>query len=160
VGGSGSSRSAVLGAVLLLAAAVLAACGPAGSGQAPVSPGGTAEPRTDEPAAPDELEVRLDRGDGSPVELYRLTCTEPVSGEHPDAAAACAHLGGLDDPFAPIPDDVACTEQYGGPQTAHVTGRWRGRPVDLALSRVDGCRIAQWDSLGPLLPGPVGVLPE
>jgi hypothetical protein len=31
--------------------------------------------------------------------------------------------------------------------------------VDLELTRVDGCRIAQWDGLGPLLPGPVGVEP-
>ena len=70
----------------------------------------------------------------------------------PTPQAACAHLAGMDDPFAPLPDDVACTEQYGGPETAHVTGRWGGEPVDLELSRTDGCRIAQWDCLGPLLP--------
>jgi hypothetical protein len=58
----------------------------------------------------------------------------------------------MDDPVAPIPDDMVCTQQYGGAQTASVTGRWAGRPVDLALSRVDGCTIAQWDGLGPLLP--------
>jgi hypothetical protein len=37
-----------------------------------------------------------------------------------------------------------------------VTGRWAGEPVDLQLSRTDGCRISQWDRLGALLPGPVG----
>ena len=47
---------------------------------------------------------------------------------------------------------MACTEQYGGPQTAHVVGRWSGEPVDLELSRVDGCRISQWDALVPLVP--------
>jgi hypothetical protein len=56
------------------------------------------------------------------------------------------------DPFAPIPDDMVCIEQYGGPQTARVTGRWHGQPVDVRLARNDGCRIAQWDGLGPLLP--------
>ena len=44
-----------------------------------------------------------------------------------------------------------CTQQYGGPETARVSGLWGGEPVDLALSRTDGCRIAQWESLGPLL---------
>jgi hypothetical protein len=38
-----------------------------------------------------------------------------------------------------------------------VTGRWGGAAVDLELSRADGCLIAQWDRLGPLLPIPVGV---
>jgi hypothetical protein len=81
----------------------------------------------------------------------------PVQGTHPEAEAACAHLGGLADPFAPLPDDVVCTEQFGGPQTARVTGRWGGAAVDLELSRADGCLIAQWDGPGPLLPIPVGV---
>ena len=40
--------------------------------------------------------------------------------------------------------------------TARVSGY--GDQVDLRLSRVDGCAISQWGSLGPLLPGPVGVL--
>jgi hypothetical protein len=65
----------------------------------------------------------------------------------------------MKDPFAPIPAHIMCSQIYGGPQTAHVTGRWKGKPVDLALSRVDGCRIEQWGSLGPLLPGPVGISP-
>jgi hypothetical protein len=58
----------------------------------------------------------------------------------------------MDDPFAPVPEDAICTQVYDGPQTARVTGRWRGEPVDLELGRNNGCRIAQWDSLGPLLP--------
>jgi hypothetical protein len=68
-------------------------------------------------------------------------------------------LASAEDPFAPLPDDVICTELYGGDQTARVTGTYRGQPVDLELSRVDGCRIAQWDGSGALLPGPVGVAP-
>ena len=100
-----------------------------------------------------DLTVELDRGDGSAVQRWTLICAGQVEGTHPAAQAACDHLSGMDEPFAPIPDDMMCSEQYGGPQTAHVTGRWAGRPVDLGLSRVDGCRIAQWDGLGPLLPG-------
>jgi hypothetical protein len=86
------------------------------------------------------------------VQRWTLDRAGAVEGIHPAAQEACAHLRGMADPFAPIPDDMVCTQQYGGPQTASVTGRWAGRPVDLALSRVDGCTIAQWDGLGPLLP--------
>ncbi|MGY1814216.1 SSI family serine proteinase inhibitor [Blastococcus sp. SYSU D00820] len=141
------------GAALLLVglALVLTACaGQGGSPTGPASPGTSS-------AARDELAVEIDRGDGSPVERYTLTCGPEPGGDHPAAAAACARLAGLEDPFAPIPGDVACTEVYGGPQTARVTGTWQGRPVDLRLSRTDGCRIDQWNRLGPLLPGPVGV---
>jgi hypothetical protein len=42
--------------------------------------------------------------------------------------------------------------QYGGPATAHITGRWAGRPVDAWYDRRDGCRIARWNQLVPLLP--------
>ncbi len=79
-----------------------------------------------------------------------LTC-DPPGGDHPDPAAACRDLAAQDDPFAPVPADAFCTEQYGGPQTATVRGSYQGQPVDLSLSRVDGCRIAQWDRLGALL---------
>jgi hypothetical protein len=106
-----------------------------------------------------DLRVALDRGDGSDVEQLTLVCDLAASGTHPAPQQTCEHLERLGGPFEPLPDDVLCTEQYGGPQTAQVTGRWQGRPVDLLLSRVDGCRIAQWDRLGPLLPGPVGAEP-
>jgi hypothetical protein len=89
------------------------------------------------------------------TQTWTLTC-DPPGGDHPSAAAACGALAGVRDPFAPLPADVLCTEVYGGPQTARVTGTYRGAPVDLALSRTDGCRISQWERLGPLLPGPVG----
>jgi hypothetical protein len=108
---------------------------------------------------PNDLLVEIHRGGSSPTESYRLTCGTTVSGDHPAGAAACAHLDSLTHPFAPIPADQMCTQIYGGPQTAHVTGRWKGAAVDIRLSRVDGCRIEQWNSLGPLLPGPVGVSP-
>jgi hypothetical protein len=110
-------------------------------------------------APPDNtLVVEIHRG-GGPTETYTLTCGTTVTGNHPDGAAACAHLATLKNPFAPIPGDLMCTQIYGGPQTAHVTGRWKGKTVDLKLSRTDGCRVAQWASLGPLLPGPVGAAP-
>jgi hypothetical protein len=96
--------------------------------------------------------VSVDLGDGSPAQEWSLTCVGFVEGSHPQAEAACAHLRDRDDPFAPLPPDRVCTEQYGGPQTARVSGVWGGSPVELSLSRTDGCAIDQWDGLVPLVP--------
>ncbi len=137
---------------------VLAGCGPSAVDRAAPPLAGSPAPSEDLAAgggiarADNDLAVSLDLGDGSPVQQWSLTCVGFVEGSHPQAEAACAHLRALADPFAPLPSEVACTEQYGGPQTAQVTGVWGGAPVELALSRVDGCAIAQWDGLVPLVP--------
>ena len=137
---------------LVVLAVLLAGCAASPAGSAAPGPASHSRP-------PDALTVEIDRGNGSPAESYRLTCGTTVTGNHPDGAAACAHLESLADPFAPIPADRMCSQIYGGPQTAHVTGRWKGAHIDVRLSRVDGCRTEQWNSLGLLLPGPVGVSP-
>ena len=148
--------------VLLLAAA----CGsdepdvaaPAPSA-APTADGGDLAAGGGISRADNDLVVTYDAGDGSGPVAWTLTCVGLVDGDHPEAEAACAHLDGVEDPFAPLPADRMCTEQYGGPQTAQITGLWRGEPVDLQVSRTDGCRISQWESLGPLLPQDVGADP-
>ncbi len=106
--------------------------------------------------ADNDLQIEMDLGDGSAPQTWTLTCVGFVEGSHPEAQAACDHLAGMDRPFAPLPADVVCSQQYGGPETARVLGRWGGEPVDLELSRVDGCRIAQWDSLVPVVPASAG----
>ena len=154
---------------LLLPIAALSACGGgeasmAGSGSATASspaaaPGPSAAPSSSTASsgsADGELVVVLVPDQGEAPHSYRLTCAGTPVGDLPDPAAACAQLTGQPDPFAELPADTVCTQLFGGPQTAHVTGRWAGEPVDLALSRTDGCRIAQWDRLGLLLPGPTG----
>jgi hypothetical protein len=141
--------------VVWLLALLLAACS---SGPESTDDGGAAASTSSSASrapADDQLVVELDRGEGGEPERYTVTCGETVAGDLPDVAAACAHLEGLDDPFVPVRNDATCTQEYGGPQAARVTGRWAGEPVDLQLSRTDGCRISQWDRLGPLLPGPV-----
>jgi hypothetical protein len=52
------------------------------------------------------------------------------------------------------PDNVMCTEIYGGPQRARITGTLEGQRVDLEVTREDGCAIALWDELEPLLGAP------
>jgi hypothetical protein len=140
----------VAGGIGVLLVALLTACG---SDPAPDPDGDAAAGNSH---ADNDLVIEADAGDGSTPQSWTLTCAGAAEGTHPDPAAACAQLEGMDYPFAPLPEDVACTEQFGGPQTAHVVGVWGGELVDVELSRVDGCRISQWDSLGALLPIPVG----
>lgn len=91
------------------------------------------------------------RSDG----IFELYC-HPDGGGHPDASGACRALDRGTrwdrDVFAPVPDGGVCTMRYGGPATAHVTGRWAGRPVDAVYDRSNGCEIERWDRLVPLLP--------
>jgi hypothetical protein len=51
---------------------------------------------------------------------------------------------------APAPDRV-CTQIYGGPQIATVQGTINGRWIHRALSRTNGCELADWEQMGPLL---------
>jgi hypothetical protein len=151
--GTGPIAAGTCTGVVAVCLAVLAACGGSdpGAGGNP-----SAAPSAAAPAAEDSLAVELDRGDGAEPERYTLDCAGTVDGDLPDAAAACTALQGLTDPFAALPADQLCTEQFGGPQTARITGRWAGKAVDLDLARTNGCQIAQWNRLAPLLPGPVG----
>jgi hypothetical protein len=97
-----------------------------------------------------ELTVVVKPAPNKDERTYTLVC-DPAGGDHPDAEAACRTLSELDDPFAPVPPDVMCTEVYGGPQTATVTGTFRGDPVHAEFSRTDGCEIARWDKHASLL---------
>ncbi|MGD1219381.1 SSI family serine proteinase inhibitor [Streptomyces krungchingensis] len=103
----------------------------------------------------DRLTVTVHGSGGDTDGTYELRC-HPSGGSHPDAAEACAELDRNTtwgkDPFAPVPPGTMCTMLYGGPATAHVTGTWAGRPVDARFDRTDGCEIARWDGLVPLLP--------
>ena len=50
-----------------------------------------------------------------------------------------------------------CTEIYGGPDVATITGDIDGAPVDTTVDRANGCGIDDWDTvLAGLLPPAVG----
>ena len=70
----------------------------------------------------------------------------------PDSAAALAAVEQHGEKiFFALPDpNRVCTQQYGGPQLATVTGTFKGRTVNAAFSRTDGCEIARWQALAPL----------
>jgi len=107
------------------------------------------EEGTAAPGTTTELVVRLDRdgpqGPNAAKEL-RVTCGEG------DASAACRAAERLKPgDFSPVPDNVACTEIFGGPQTARISGTLRGERVSATFSRINGCEINRWETVAPLL---------
>ena len=101
------------------------------------------------PAA--ELEVTLwPAGMSGPMEGWTLRC-EPAGGTLPAQEQACRRLDELEDPFAPVPADVACTQIFGGPEVARVEGSYRGDRVDARFTRHNGCEIARWNRLAFLI---------
>jgi len=132
---------------LLIAIAFVTATAACGDG------GGPALVADGEPRASYTITVAAD-DKGTDPRTWTLEC-DPSGGDHPDAAAACGVLAASDDPFAPVPSDMACTQIYGGSGVATVTGTRDGAAVDARFTRTDGCEISRWDALGAVLPGPV-----
>jgi hypothetical protein len=90
----------------------------------------------------------------APKRTYTLTCA-PAGGTLPRPGAACSKLAALKAPFAPTPTEAACTQIYGGPQEALVTGRFRGSLIRARFSRKNGCEIARWTRVRFLFPNAV-----
>ena len=118
---------------LLVCAALIAGCG-----------------EDDEPAATPAasvadltVEVDPDGSDPQPPKTAEVTC---------DAEADCPEIAAVDPKaFEPTPGNMACTQQYGGPETAKVTGTFKGEEVDAQFGRQNGCEIARWEDAAPLL---------
>jgi hypothetical protein len=82
---------------------------------------------------------------------WTLRC-RPARGTLPRPGIACSRLavGGWK-LFAPVPKNVACTEIYGGPQVARISGLVNGKRVWATFSRTNGCNIARWNRISPWL---------
>ena len=89
-----------------------------------------------------------------PADRVRWTVQcNPAQGTHPRRAAVCSELSRLGwQVFRPVPQDKVCTQIFGGPQVAIVSGRVNGRGVWARLSRADGCQISRWGRVRSLLP--------
>lgn len=90
---------------------------------------------------------------------YVLECVDGTPGPAstlPNAEAACARLGEVGAQFftARPNKDVICTQQYGGPQTASITGDIDGTSVVAAFALTDGCEISRWDRVKDILGTP------
>jgi hypothetical protein len=119
------------------ALAALTACADTGTTQAQQQPG-------------TQLTVSLRTAENATPTTWELSC-DPAGGTHPDPEAACRALSAAADPFAAPPTDEMCTEIYGGPERAIVEGTWRGQPIRAEFSRANGCEIARFDALRPVL---------
>ena len=98
-----------------------------------------------------ELTIVLDDGSGAKT-TWQLNCA-PAGGTHPDPEAACQALTDHGATALPaVPKDQMCTQQYGGPETATISGTWQGQPVNSTLSRKNGCEISRWDALKDVFP--------
>jgi hypothetical protein len=105
---------------------------------------------------PPEPDTRLNvtyRADGDADPERTILECDPAGGDLPDPEEACRRLAALEAPFEAIPPNATCTEIYGGPQTATVTGRQGDEAVDASFSRENGCEIARWDTHAFLFPG-------
>jgi hypothetical protein len=105
--------------VLALAALALAACG---------------DDEREIPASAPAQELKVDvTAAGDP---RTFTCDDGC-----DTAAIAEVVASTEDTMR------ACTELYGGPETAHLTGTLDGEPVDVTITRSNGCGISDYDAL-------------
>jgi hypothetical protein len=104
------------------------------------------------PATDLKITVWPDGRSEGDAKTYTLRCA-PAAGTLPKVATACSKLGPLPRPFGPVSRTAICTEQYGGPQQALVTGRHEGRSVWAMFSATNGCQISRAKRIAYLLPG-------
>jgi hypothetical protein len=132
--------------VLRLAAAAAAAGALAGASVA-----GGAEP-------PVRLTIAFAPRDGAARQVAHLRCTGSRASadgflRRVGAARACRHARRTAAFLARRPPrGRACTQIFGGSQRAHVTGSIGTRRIDRRLARRDGCEIADYDRVVPLVP--------
>jgi hypothetical protein len=102
-----------------------------------------------------KIEFRADAG--SKPRVLTLRCAERATGTVRRPMIACARLQRLGPAaFRPTPPNAACTEIFGGPSTAKITGTFLGFPLWVKLGRGNGCEIARWQRVAFLLPQPAG----
>ena len=121
----------------------------------------------DEPAAPQTastpagggIELSIRHGDGAGnTQTGTLTCRGDVQRaggfltRRATVDELCAKARAIK-PLLTTPSDEqrACTQIYGGPETARITGTIDGEQVDRRFSRTNGCEIADFNRAGELL---------
>jgi hypothetical protein len=111
------------------------------------------------------IEVTITHPDADDV-VYTIGCTgdafpvtPPVDGvDGPTACSTLADPSVVDRLVEGRSEDQMCTEIYGGPDVATITGEIDGRAIDATIDRSDGCGIDEWDTLlAGVLPPALGV---
>ena len=125
---------------LLVGAALIAGCG---EDDEPA-----ATPTSEPAAALADLEVTYDADGegGEEAEPVAVRC------DTAEDSATCAEIAEVKpEVFEPTPGDVACTQQFGGPEIVTVTGTFQGEEVDATFTRQNGCEIARFQDAAPIL---------
>jgi hypothetical protein len=107
--------------------------------------------------APVTLTVRATSAPSAPERVAHLRCRGASARAdgflRARAASACARARAIAGFLAsPPPAHRLCTQIYGGPQRATITGSIGSRAVRRALARRNGCEIADWERARPLVP--------
>jgi hypothetical protein len=153
-------RDGAVAAVALMVALAGALDGCAGGAdEDPPRTTAPASSRSGSPAPPAviELTIRYDEGTGAAVRSTLLCrdgeqrATGALASGAP-VAELCVRARSLAGLLTTSPAaNRACTQLYGGPQTARVTGTIDSRRVDRRFARTDGCEIADFSRAADLL---------
>lgn len=115
------------------------------------------------------LEITISHPEFDDV-TYTISClgdTATIIGDvaELEAVTACQRLGDAEVRQRLVTGpkkEIACTEQYGGPDVARIVGTYDGVDgvkVDATVDRINGCAISDWDNLlAGVLPRAVGVV--
>lgn len=106
-----------------------------------------------------DLVVTFQLDESDDPTTYQLAClgdTATVTGEGAPADAETLCLALDDEPIRDRlvigPADDLCTMEYGGPETATITGTLDDTAVDASFDRADGCGISDWALFSSFLP--------
>ena len=119
------------------------------------------------PYAVGTLKIVIEHPEADTV-TYELACfgdtatltPDPTDGVQADRACTALAQPDIEQYLAEgPPSDQICTEQYGGPDTAAITGMLNGQDIDITVDRSNGCGIGAWDVLlADILPRALGNL--
>jgi len=129
---SSAGRRSLVGLVLGVLVATMTACG--------------SDTPTDELSSKLELSVQAD--EKSTPRTASLTCPGAKAKERDICAALDVVAPQV---FEPVPVDEACTAIYGGPRKATITGTFQDEPVSAVFTQENGCEIARWNQIKPVL---------
>lgn len=151
----------LLAIALALSAAFSGACGGDDGGRSDPA-GDTTTTGGNDVAASIVLSIQV-TSDGTPVRDGTLSCGDAAEGTgfladqqaaqsacellHTNARAVRRLVAGRD-------PDLLCTQIYGGPEVADIAGEIDGQEISATIDRTDGCGIADWDMLSPLIGPP------
>ena len=140
---------------------IAAACGGVPSGGTAPTSTSTSTSTSTTPPFTAALQITIGT-DARPAEFTaELTCGDSAtaSGYLADTAGtACDLLASSEDARRLLvdgpPADRVCTQIYGGGEVANITGSIGGAAVSATVNRSNGCGIADWELLQPLLVDP------